>query len=247
MRQCSPPTAPYASRPQHAHRRSSRVRARPAQPCLETEFDSFTESADGVTVFSAQSQHGSGLVSVVSRGPYRSLTFQSAADAAETQQGLCLVDADGLTLPGSLVFTYLRTAAAAVAALAPSPPRPRYLALGLGSGSFPAFLQHHAPGALVQAVDIDPLVVSVARDQLGVRFCTLATTAELVSGARVSSAGFQVLVNDAAPCVAALAEAVVARSAQSVDAMLLDCYDGYGRVPPILDSPEFFSACCAAL
>lgn len=186
-------------------------------------------------------------MSVVARDRWRSLTFQSNEDAVATQQGLCLVDADGAALPGSLVFTYLRTAAAAVAALAPSPGRPRYLALGLGAGGFPAFLQHHAPGALVQAVDIDPLVVRVAREQLGCRFDMLSSTAELVSGGKGSSAGFQVLVNDAAPCIAALAEAVTARSAQPADAVLLDCYDQFGRVPPILDSPEFFTACCEAL
>ena len=121
MRQCAPlpPHAAHPSRRAAPRRLSSRARARPLQPCLESEFDEFVGTP--VTTFSERSAHGSGLVSVVARDRWRSLTFQSNEDAVATQQGLCLVDADGAALPGSLVFTYLRTAAAAVAALAPSP------------------------------------------------------------------------------------------------------------------------------
>lgn len=228
-------------------RHSTQVCAHAGVSALETAFDGAAASVAGRTTFTGHSDHGSGLVSVLARGPWRSLVFQCGESV--TQQGLALLDADGVAQPGSLVYTYLRTCAAAVAALAPAPPHPRFLSLGLGAGSFPAFLKHHWPTALVQAVEIDPLVAHACETHLGARFSRLASTKELVSGGDITSPGpgFQLLVNDAAPCVAALAEAVTASTTQPVDAILLDCFDQYGRVPPILDSPEFLTACSAAL
>jgi spermidine synthase len=241
-------SVPCASHVQPRRRRvtsrhSPRVCSHGGVSTLETAFDGAAASGEGVITFCEQSKHGSGLVSVLARGPWRSLVFQSGE--AVTQQGLALLDKDGVAEPGALVFTYLRTCAAAVAALAPSPAQPRYLSLGLGAGSFPAFLKHHWPAALVQAVEIDPLVADACEKHLGASFSRLASTADLVSGS--PDTGVQLLINDAAPCVAALAEAVAAGTAQPVDVILLDCFDQYGRVPPILDSPDFMSACSAAL
>ena len=235
------PVQPWRRRVTKGHPTRVRVSS------LETAYDA-AASAKGTTTFSGHSEHGSGLVSVLARGPWRALVFQSGDFTS--QQGLALLDADGVAQPGSLVFTYLRTCAAAIAALAPAPLQPRFLALGLGSGAFPAFLKHHWPAALVQCVEIDPLVAHACETHLGARFTRLASTADLVSGvATTSGTGFQLLVNDAACCVAALAEAVASKQApaQPCDAILLDCFDKYGRVPPMLDSPEFLAACSAAL
>ena len=43
----------------------------------------------------------------------------------------------------------------------------RVLCIGLGGGSLPNFLSHHFPGMLVDAVELDPLVVTVASDHMG--------------------------------------------------------------------------------
>lgn len=54
-----------------------------------------------------------------------------------------------------------------------SDPRPnhgsrcRALCIGLGGGSLPNFLSHHFPGLLVDAVELDPLVVTAATDYMG--------------------------------------------------------------------------------
>jgi spermidine synthase len=68
--------------------------------------------------------------------------------------------------PDHLVFAYMRTLAAALA-LRPEPKR--VLLIGIGGGSFPMFLRKHRPNVHIDAVDIDPIVVQVARDELGFR------------------------------------------------------------------------------
>jgi spermidine synthase len=45
----------------------------------------------------------------------------------------------------------------------------RLLIVGLGGGSLPMFLHRHYPGATIDVVDIDPMVVEVARDYFGFR------------------------------------------------------------------------------
>lgn len=68
--------------------------------------------------------------------------------------------------PEHLVFAYMRTLVTAVA-LRPTPKR--VLIVGIGGGTFPMFLRTHLPDVHIDAVDIDPVVVSVARDKLGFR------------------------------------------------------------------------------
>ena len=43
----------------------------------------------------------------------------------------------------------------------------RALCIGVGGGSLPHFLSHHFPGMLVDAVELDPVVVSAAVDYMG--------------------------------------------------------------------------------
>jgi spermidine synthase len=45
----------------------------------------------------------------------------------------------------------------------------RILVIGLGGGTLPSFLRRHYPGATIDAVDIDPDVVEVAKDYFGFR------------------------------------------------------------------------------
>lgn len=41
------------------------------------------------------------------------------------------------------------------------------LCLGLGAGSLPLFLSHHFPGMMVQAVELDPVVIAAATQEMG--------------------------------------------------------------------------------
>ena len=45
--------------------------------------------------------------------------------------------------------------------------RPCALCIGTGGGSLPLFLAHHFPGLLVQAVDLDPVVLAAATEAMG--------------------------------------------------------------------------------
>ena len=45
--------------------------------------------------------------------------------------------------------------------------RPCALCIGIGGGSLPLFLAHHFPGMLVQAVDLDPVVLAAATEAMG--------------------------------------------------------------------------------
>lgn len=43
----------------------------------------------------------------------------------------------------------------------------RVLCIGLGGGSLSNFLSHHFPGLHVDAVELDPLVITAASDLMG--------------------------------------------------------------------------------
>ena len=44
---------------------------------------------------------------------------------------------------------------------------PQALCLGLGGGTLPLFMSHHFPGLMVEAVELDPIVVSAATQEMG--------------------------------------------------------------------------------
>lgn len=135
-------------------------------------------------------------------------------------------------------LSYQQTMAAAAVAFAP--PLQRVLCVGLGAGSLPAFLAHHLPEtSLVQAVELDPLVVVLAAS-MGVAFDRIGSTAELAEVCH--GRGFGVLGNDGAPVVAALSQAVAAGRVQPLSALLLDAFDCYGRTPPLLLGSDFLEA-----
>jgi len=68
--------------------------------------------------------------------------------------------------PDHLVFAYMRGLTAAFA-LRPDPER--VLIVGLGGGTLPMFLRKHLPEAHIDVVEIDPVVLEVARKDLGFR------------------------------------------------------------------------------
>ena len=61
--------------------------------------------------------------------------------------------------------------------------RPCAVCLGIGGGSLPLFLAHHFPGMLVQAVDLDPVVLAAASQAMGFPLdrCLLCQRTWLVS------------------------------------------------------------------
>jgi spermidine synthase len=66
--------------------------------------------------------------------------------------------------PGYLGFAYTKVAFVGLA-LTREPSR--ILVVGLGGGTMPMFLRKHYPNAHIDAVDIDPVVVHVAREYFG--------------------------------------------------------------------------------
>lgn len=66
--------------------------------------------------------------------------------------------------PDQLVFAYMRGLTSALA-LRPSPAR--VMVIGLGGGTLPMFLRRHLPRARIDVVEIDPVVIDVARKDLG--------------------------------------------------------------------------------
>ncbi|MBI4194218.1 MAG: fused MFS/spermidine synthase [Betaproteobacteria bacterium] len=68
--------------------------------------------------------------------------------------------------PDHLALPYAR---AALVGLALSAQSRRFLVVGLGGGTLPMFLRKHHPNAVIDAVDIDPGVVDVAKKFFGFR------------------------------------------------------------------------------
>jgi spermidine synthase len=99
-----------------------------------------------------------GLIKVVedTKG-LRSLTFDNNGDIQSTVK---------LGDPGRLELRYTRVMPVALAAI--EKPK-RILIVGLGGGSIPNFLHKHYPDTHIDVVDIDPLVVEVAKKYFGFR------------------------------------------------------------------------------
>jgi spermidine synthase len=97
---------------------------------------------------------------VTQKGTTRTLWF--VRDSGE----IVLESQMDLSAPHRLLVDYTRVMFASYLFI----PRPkRVLIVGVGAGSMVRFLQHHAPGLAVDAVDIDPLVIQVAEKYFGTR------------------------------------------------------------------------------
>ncbi len=93
-----------------------------------------------------------GPVFVVDEGDQRSLHFDSPEGACQS----VLLKSDPLAVP----LSYVRRA---LAGLAFTEGRSRILVVGLGGGSFPVLLHHLLPRVVVDVVELNPVVVDVAR------------------------------------------------------------------------------------
>jgi spermidine synthase len=109
------------------------------------------------------------------------------------------------------------------ASLAHPKPR-RVVLLGLGGAALPQLLQKHRPGAAVDAVEIDPAVVTAARRYFGYR----------------PRKQDHVFVQDAARFVAR------PERRGRYDLVLVDCY-GEDFIPPKLQRPSFLRALAGLL
>ena len=116
--------------------------------------------------------------------------------------------------PDHLVFAYMR---GLTAALALKPDAPRVLIIGLGGGTLPMFIRAHRPDAHIDVVEIDPVVIDVARKDLG-------------------------FVEDPA-LVAHLADGrkFIEESAAAWDLIVLDAY-GPNEIPSHLATRQFYEA-----
>lgn len=115
--------------------------------------------------------------------------------------------------PSRVVFEYVRLAGLATR-LVKQPTSA--LVIGIGGGAFPRLLLQQHPKIIVDAVDIDPVVVEAAR-----RFFLLPKTPRL-----------QVHIEDGAR--------YVAHARAGYDLILLDAFSGTG-IPPALSSAAFFA------
>jgi spermidine synthase len=152
-----------------------------------------------------------GPVLVVEDGGLLALRFGSVRGVDQS-----LIDPDR---PGALPMPYLR--AAALGALLVERPR-RALVIGLGGGSFAGFLHHQIPGIVVDGVEIDPVVVDVARTFFGLDQLPRLRV-HVADGARF------------------VAERLSQGYRGAYDIALLDAYTGDG-IPAHLETPEFFAA-----
>lgn len=105
--------------------------------------------------------------------------------------------------PGELPTAYLR-AATLGAVLAT--PLERVLSVGLGGGAFARFLRRHFPRARIDVVEVDPVMVAVAREYFGFREDArlrlhVGDGAAFVEAAEPSRYDFVLLDAYAGPCV----------------------------------------------
>jgi len=125
--------------------------------------------------------------------------------------------------PGELPTVYLQVAtvgAVAVERLS------RILLVGLGGGAYARFLKHRFPQASVDVIEVDPIVVQLARDHFGFR----------------EKRGLRVFTEDAAEFVADAA----ADEAWRYDLVFLDAYHGQ-KIPSGLARQSFFREVAAIL
>lgn len=122
-----------------------------------------------------------------------------------------------LVKPGDPDYLGLPYARFALAGLAAAGEPRRILVVGLGGGSLPMFLRRHYPDATIDAVDIDPAVVDVAKRFFGFR----------------EDARMRAHVGDGRAFIEAVRE--------PYDAIFLDAF-ATASVPPHLTTEEFLRA-----
>lgn len=162
-----------------------------------------------------RAQGAFGELLVVDSGPRRHLRFGGVEGVDQT----VVVRRRPSLLP--TVYLQVATMGAALAA-----EMSRVLLVGLGGGAYAKFLRSHYPAAAVDVVEVDPIMVQIARDYFGLR----------------ESSKLRVFVEDAAEFVADAAHEM--DPAWRYDLILLDAYHGQ-KIPPALGRQAFFREVCA--
>jgi len=145
-------------------------------------------------------------VFVVDRGNYRYLRFGSPDGANQSIVSL--------SNPGAVPSRYIRIAALGAVM---TPKLDRMLMLGLGGGTYATLLRRHFPELVIDAVEIDPVVVEAAKGFFRVK----------------EDERFRIHVQDGAK--------FIRETPGAYDLVFLDAYSGEG-LPRDLSSPAFFDA-----
>jgi spermidine synthase len=111
-------------------------------------------AAQQKVIYQKQSPYNTVLVTEDDRG-MRTLKFGSEGGSQSTVK---------VGDPDHIEFSYAK---AMVSGLALCPEPKRVLVVGLGGGTIPGFLHKHYPHTQIDAVDIDPIVVEVAKQFFG--------------------------------------------------------------------------------
>lgn len=143
---------------------------------------------------------------VVDRGSFRYLRF--GMPDGDNQSILSLKN------PKAVPSRYIRIAALGAVL---TPKLDRMLMLGLGGGTYTTLLHRHFPDLVVDAVEIDPVVVEAARSFFGVK----------------EDERFRIHVQDGGK--------FIRETRETYDLVFLDAYSGEG-LPRALSTPAFFDA-----
>ena len=219
-------------------------------PKTEAGYYHHLKNTPPVELFESGRAGESGKVYVRAHGPWRALWLD------KVEQGLAYDFNAGANFandpsagnfthdPTTIGFEYVRAmATSAVAAIhlrgrLSNPGKTRVLCVGLGAGTLPAFLRHAFPSLDVLCAEIERDVADAAANFMGVKFEEVASEDALDAfneaavnqssggdGSLLEKTPFRLVVEDAAEfldkdeCVGAF------------DLVLLDAYDGAGRVP----------------
>ena len=105
----------------------------------------------------------------------------------------------------------------------------RVLCIGVGGGTLPLFLAHHFPGARVDAVELDPIVMEAAVESMGL------------------PTDMQNLILYTEDAVGFLQRHVEESSMEPYDLICIDAFDGNDDVPAAVCSPDFAEILARAL
>lgn len=99
----------------------------------------------------------------------------------------------------------------------------RALCIGLGGGTLPNFLSYHFPGMLVDAVELDPVVIAAATQSMGLPH---------------SRHNLRLHEGNAADFVLRLVAEVQQGQTPPLDLVFIDAFDGNDHVPSVFCSPD---------
>ena len=204
------------------------------------------------TLLSTRSDACGSRLRVVAHGPWRVLWLDGVEQGMTYHpRDLAAPRAASSPVDASVVgFDYQRTMVAAATALLDdgrhvdrAESTPRVLLVGLGAGSCAAALHAHARGAWrVEAVELCAAVAAAAARVHSVAF---DVDGHVAASRQRGNSPIRVTIADAAVHMAALARG--ADGAAPLRLVLLDAYDGRGRVPAHLQRAPFLRDLAASL